>query len=243
MTTPEPSCPNSYPNIQTNSNAFAYFTSQTQHHPSPSSQPVIHDRNIQFLRRLIAALLLTFVLISAISIISWLILHPRVPVVRVDSLSVANFNLSSSQLTASYEVKFTVRNLNRKINLEVESLRVSVLYKRNRLSRGLVQPFDVRKMNQTGVKVEFGTNASNGFPVWKKGAAVEMGRELRELGVVSLKLRMGGLVKFKAAKWLTKQSSIDVFCDNLEVGFRSDNNNLTGNPRTTSGKDCSVYLL
>ncbi|THG06804.1 hypothetical protein TEA_001953 [Camellia sinensis var. sinensis] len=175
---------------QTTSNAHAY--SYTHHQPP---QPK-YNRNLPFVRRLILALILLFVAITAVGWITWLILHPQEPVFHVDSLSVSNFNISDLQKNARYEVQLTVTNPNKKINLEFETFSVSVFYKRNPLSTGSVlRPFDVRKMNETAVKIELGSKPNENCQIRGKGTAIDManmGRDWKQREM-SLNVEMVGL--------------------------------------------------
>ncbi|GMP99107.1 hypothetical protein CsSME_00046722 [Camellia sinensis var. sinensis] len=242
MAASQPTYPTSYPNSQTTSNPHAYSYT---HHQTPQPK---YNRNLPFVRRLILALILLFVAITAVGWITWLILHPQEPVFHVDSLSVSNFNISDLQKNARYEVQLTVTNPNKKINLEFETFSVSVFYKRNPLSTGSVlRPFDVRKMNETAVKIELGSKPNENCQIRGKGTAIDManmGRDWKQRKM-SLNVEMVGLAEFKASDWLSSHRTVGVFCENLVVVFGSDDmSRMTGKLKSTGGNDyCSVSLL
>ncbi|GMP99104.1 hypothetical protein CsSME_00046721 [Camellia sinensis var. sinensis] len=236
MATSQPTYP-TYPNTQTTSNPCSCSYTDTQ----SSSQPM-HDRIRLIVRRLILALIFLFVGITAVSFISWLILQPQLPVVRVDSLSVSNFNLSDLQTNARYKVEFTIMNPDTKISLEFKRFLVSVSYDRSPLSRGwLGRALEVRKMNESGVKIELGSNPGDNSWITTR-TTIEIGSDWRERREVSLNVGMVGLAQFEVSDWLNRHSSISVSCENLRVAFSSnDTSSMTGKLRGTS--DCSVYLL
>ncbi|XAR60180.1 hypothetical protein NMG60_11033442 [Bertholletia excelsa] len=222
------------------STSFARSTSQTQRQYYPTHP--IYNRNLSFVRSLILALTISFVIITAVSIITWLILHPRVPLFQINTVSVSNFTLSDTQLTGKFDVNFTVTNPNRKINLEFKSMGVTVSLKRTKpLARASVSAFNLRKMNRTEREVELNTEASEGYEANRRAAIKMMGRDWRN-EVVNFRVRMVGVAKFELSDSLSQHKTIGVFCDNLGVRFGSDNTTgkLLSPPRS---RDCLVQIL
>ncbi|GFZ17744.1 hypothetical protein Acr_26g0010140 [Actinidia rufa] len=234
MAVPQPTDPNSY--YTTSQNQASY----TGHHPPPP----IYNRNPPFIRRLILALVLIFFIITAVSLVSWLVLHPHAPAVVLTMLSVSNFTLSNARCTGKYEVEFTLTNPNRKIDLEFERFEVFLAYKRDRFLKEDVDGvlhFTLVRMKQTRVHVALATETSS-VHTMKKWTAMEMGREWKTTRVVSFDVRMQAVARFKASGWLSRHKDIDVVCSNLKVGFDSDNN-MRGKLMGAGTRVCSANIL
>ncbi|XP_027162255.1 NDR1/HIN1-like protein 13 [Coffea eugenioides] len=101
-----------------------YYTGPAYHQPDPDA-----IRRATFLRRLFAFIIAGVIVLGTILFIIWLVLRPRLPEFRVDSLSVSNFNLSSSTLvSADFDVKITARNPNGKITLFYDNVEAAVYF-------------------------------------------------------------------------------------------------------------------
>ncbi|XP_059627786.1 NDR1/HIN1-like protein 2 [Cornus florida] len=226
---PQPSYHSFYPGDQTTSNPSAYEIQQTQQ----------TNNYITRVRRLILALFLLFAMIISVSMIAWLMLQPRVPIFRVDSLSVSNFTLNDSQLTADFGIKFTVRNPNKRIDLTLDDFKISVSHDRNKLAEKTWNHYvSMKKMSQNGMSIELGTNSSDNCPI-KRKTAIGMSREFWSKRAVNLKVKMMVWAKFEAGDWLSKQKFVEVCCNNLEVGFFTSN--VTGT-LIDGSNDCFARL-
>lgn len=168
---------------------------------------------LQCLTRLVVAL---FVVGSAVSLILWLSMHPRLPAFHVESLSVSGFNLSVSQLTAKYSIGLNVTNPNNKIDLQIDQFDLSVVYRGvplSRMVRGFSPSLLILRNHGSQVEFEKGTDQLN-----KKTRKRIIGN-LAGKGVVSFNVRMNVRVKFQAYRWLTKRKALVVLCKNQNVVF------------------------
>ncbi|KAK9279395.1 hypothetical protein L1049_013074 [Liquidambar formosana] len=184
------------------------------------SRPPNDTRRTNFAHRLVLAMLSMFFLISAISCVVWLVLHPQDPVFRVNSLSVSNFTLSNSQLTAAnYKIELTVTNPNQKIDLSIEPLQISVRYKRISLSSNttLNDSFELGNMSSRTLTPELHTKGVQ----FRDRTAEDMVREWRN-GVIYFVVKMEVGTRYRATAWPSKQRSMEVTCDKLKVEFSSD---------------------
>ncbi|KAK7263448.1 hypothetical protein RJT34_31038 [Clitoria ternatea] len=162
-------------------------------------------------RKLILMLVCIFVAFMAIISIAWHVMDPHDPGFGVTSLSVTKFTVSDSQLRGKYEVGLTFKNPNKKVQVELDSFNVFVLYGKVELvTRDL--PKSVQKVV-----------AENMVEEWNKG-------------VLDFNVKLEVRVRFEGGFWPAKVKFLNVYCGNLDVGFFSpkDTGKLLG-----IGKDCN----
>ncbi|KAI7998138.1 NDR1/HIN1-like protein 10 [Camellia lanceoleosa] len=125
-----------------------------------------------FLRRFFGILIASFIIAATIAFIVWLIPRPRLLEFQVDSLSLSlsNFSISSSSISANWDVGFTAQNPNHKITLYYDDISTTVFYGEQPLSDTAVAPFVQRRRNETTVKATFTSSAGFvGEGIWDLG--------------------------------------------------------------------------
>lgn len=155
--------------------------------------------------------------------ILWLILRPRIPEFRVDSLSVSNLNLTNSLISGKWDLRFTVRNPNKKMTLYYDDVAAAVFYDDVSLSDTTVPPFFQEKRAETARQASFAT----------AGAYVDnrvfdqMNKERSRKDAIGFNVRMVARVRFRAGAWRARRRFVRVYCKDLSVGVGSNNSSGT----------------
>ncbi|OVA07129.1 Late embryogenesis abundant protein [Macleaya cordata] len=229
-----PSAQSSYPATGT---AYHYTAAPpaAYYNPNPYPPPNYDPQRATFLRRLIIAGITVFLIIGAITFILWLVIRPHLPEFRVESASLSNFNVSSSQLNANWEIGFFVRNPNKKMTIFYDRIEGSVFYKDDSLADNSLAPFYQSKKNQTTITAKFTALTS-----YVDDRTVKEMVGDRNRGEVNFNVRMLAWVRFRSGAWRTRRHLMRVFCDDVKIGFSSN----TGTTGSLSGrsKECEVDL-
>ncbi|XP_068658129.1 NDR1/HIN1-like protein 10 [Aristolochia californica] len=218
----------SYPSYPSHSYPYPSYP-----YPPPPRQPYAHSlRRASLFRRLVAAFIAACVIFGAVTLIVWLVLRPRVPKFSVTAMSVTPFNLSRTQLTASWDVTLAVDNPNKKMNIYYDSLKASVFYDDELLAENALAPFFMEKRNSTTLTARLA--AISGYV--DVSAAKDMTAERAE-GQVKFDVGVIAGVRFRAGDWWTRRRILRVFCEDVTIAFSSP----TG-PGVLSRKpaDCDV---
>ncbi|CAL5357222.1 unnamed protein product [Camellia sinensis] len=194
------------------------------------------DPRATFLRRLFGILIASFIIAATIAFIVWLILRPRLPEFQVDSLSLSNFSLSSSSISANWDVGFTARNPNHKITLYYDDISATVFCGEQRLSDTAVGPFVQGTRNETTVRATFAANSA--YVTKEVVDGINSDRSSR--GIVNFNVEMKARVRYKAGAWRARQRFLRIFCQQLSVGVSKNSvgGTLIGGPR-----QCKVVIF
>ncbi|KAL3610948.1 hypothetical protein D5086_001968 [Populus alba] len=203
---------------------YTYNTNQTY----PNQRAI-------FLRRLIIALIIFTGILFTILFICWLVIRPHFPEFRVTSLSISNFNVSSSSstVTGTWNARYQVSNPNKKMKISYNEIQTSIFYKSEVLSRTRIPPFRQGKRNVTDIDVEYGATSSY---IGQRTVSQINSDEGR--GLVSFNLRIVADAGFKAEGFWTRRRLLRVYCNDVAVGISRNgrSGNLTG-----GAMRCSVY--
>ncbi|CAJ2654749.1 unnamed protein product [Trifolium pratense] len=185
----------------------------------PSTRNILsRSSDTGFIRRLALTVVSIFVLLMAVIGIAWFVMHPHDPSFAVTSLSVLNFTVSDSQITSMYEVRLTVTNPNKKIQLILDDFNVVILYSEVVLSMAEVQqPLLLVKMSNKSVNVEL--VMKNSVKLVQENLVKEWNK-----GVVNFDVKMVVRVRFEAGIWPSKEKILCVYCEDLDVEFYSPKN-------------------
>ncbi|KAI6669767.1 hypothetical protein NL676_004652 [Syzygium grande] len=225
---------NGYPPPGPHSNAaYPYAAARPQY---VNYQYYTPDRRAAFLRYFLVAMIAFFVIIGTVLFIVWLVLRPRLPEFRVESVALANFSVSnaSQHVSGDWLVRFQVANPNKKMKISYTDMESSIYYKSDYLSTTRLPPFDQGTRNQTVVQASFAAVDSY-VDAW----AVSGINTERASGAVNFQVRVIALARFKAGWWRARRRLIRVLCSNLAVGLPANN----GTGKLTGGvRDCRVGL-
>ncbi|KAK2969123.1 hypothetical protein RJ640_017238 [Escallonia rubra] len=229
---PAPGYPQSgpIPNSNQNGAAFAYaapppqqYYHQNPYYAAAPADPYAAHR-ATFLRRIFAVLIASVIIAGTVVFIVWLVVRPRIPQFRVDSVALSNFNSSSSLLTGNWDVRLTVRNPNSKANLAYDDINALMYYRRASLAETMIPPFAQGTKNVTAVRATFAA-AGTYVDRW----VLDGINADRASGKVDYTLMIMARVRFKAGAWRARRRLLRVVCPNLSVN--SSSGSLVGGSR------------
>lgn len=192
-----------------------------------------------FIRGVLAAIVILFLISAVFSIITYIIIRPQQLSFRLASFSVANFNVSNAVLTASWEARVIVENPNEKLEAYFDRVQSCLYYK---------EPTDYLAYNLEG-PISVGTR-SNGTMVLRnsmvngeqpKRSVVEEIEKERKGGAVSLGLaiRLLGILKTGSSTTVLPEH-LQVSCEDIKLVFGAGSMNgalVTGD----EPRECSIY--
>lgn len=203
--------------------------------PYYPEQPPFNPRRATFLRRLIAAAIAALIIIGAISFIIWLVLRPRLPKFSVSSASVTRFNLSSTQLTANWEIVFAVSNPNKKMTVEYDTFRASVIYGNTGLAENTLSPFSQGKRNQTSFTARLAASSSYVEDSDARALSADRAR-----GSIEFRVKLYSWVRFRTGAWRTRSHLMRVLCRHVPIGFSSPQ--VAGGSLSGAPRECDVDM-
>ncbi|KAK3032763.1 hypothetical protein RJ639_034912 [Escallonia herrerae] len=219
---PAPGYPQSGPNPNQNGAAFAcaappppQYYNQNPYYAAAAADPYAAHR-ATFLRRIFAVLIASVIIAGTVIFIVWLVVRPRIPQFRVDSVALSNFNSSSSLLTGNWDVRLTVRNPNSKANLAYDDINAYMFYRRVSLAETAIPPFSQGTKNETAVRATFAA-ARTYVEKW----VLDGLNTDRASGKVDFTMTILARVRFKAGAWRARRRLLRVVCPNLSVNNSS----------------------
>ncbi|KAM7496978.1 hypothetical protein LguiA_021392 [Lonicera macranthoides] len=244
-TNPQPQS-NGYPSANTSypyPNPHPYPNPNPYYNPNPNPNPYYDNaaanRRATLLRRIFAVIIAAVIITGTIIFIMWLVLRPRIPEFSIDTLNLTNFNVSpsSSLITGNWDVRFTVRNPNKKITLVYDRIQSFMFYRDDSLSSTTVPPFEQGTKNQTQVRASFAALSAYAGRRAVDGIASE-----RTRGSISFNVRIMARVRFKAGAWRARRRLLRVLCGDLVVGVPSNGTAAGGGSLTGGPRRCRVGI-
>nr|GLL31319.1 protein YLS9-like [Ipomoea trifida] len=202
---------------------YNYYNNNNPYYQQPDAYAV---QRATFLRRVLAIFIACFVIAGAVIFIVWLILRPRLPEVRADSLSLSSFNLSDNFLSGNWDFQFTARNPNKKMTIDYDDIQASIYYDSKQLAETSVAPFFQDKRSETASKATFA--ATRTFVDDRVVEGIK-----KETPNIEFDVLMLARVKFKAGSWRARSRFLRVYCGELKVVLvqNKSSGNLVGDPR------------
>lgn len=194
-----------------------------------------YNARAAFIRRFVVAMVFLFAIIGSLLLMIWLILRPKIPDFRVDSLAVTNLNVSSSRqsLTGTWSVGFDAYNPNKKMTIEYDEIVASVFYGSGFISETRVPPFKQGKRFRSTVNATF--SAADSFVDDRVASGINADRAR---GTVSFSVKVLARVQFRKGGWRLRRRLLRVLCRDVPVTI---SNNGSGK-MTGGGRDCSVAV-
>ncbi|WOL11870.1 hypothetical protein Cni_G20634 [Canna indica] len=192
------------------------------HYYPPAYAPPPPRYNAVFLRRLLSIVVPLFVLFFVVVLIIWLALRPRLPEVSVSSAAVSGFNLSAlqqQQLFADFDLNFTIHNPNVKMGIYYDRLTAFVLYGSDTISETSLAPFYQAKGDTTAVRARLVAAGGYVDSDVVKGINSDRGD-----GAVGFNIRVWAWVRFRSGAWRTRWHVLEVYCDDVMIGFKNGTN-------------------
>ncbi|KAK1404663.1 hypothetical protein POM88_004268 [Heracleum sosnowskyi] len=169
-----------------------------------------------FVRDCLIACIIALIIIALISILSSLIIRPRSPrFTVVSATAVADVNTTESEFKTACNLSVLAYNPNGNLVIWYKRLDVFILYgSDHELSWTRLAPMFQSKRNQTMLRAQF---VSDDVDV-ENDVAEGLASELRR-GVVTFRVRILALVRFKRGKWLTRSYVVKADCVGVDIGF------------------------
>ncbi|KAM1465602.1 hypothetical protein FF1_044123 [Malus domestica] len=176
-----------------------------------------------------------FVVVGCIMLVIWLVLRPKVPDFRLDSLSLTNFNVSSSRsLSDKWSIGFSFYNPNKKLSFRYEEVVSSIFYQNGFISETRVQPFAQGRKDRNLVNATLSAVNSFGDARMVRGIEVDRGRR-----TVSFNVKVLARIQFQNGWWRLRQRLLRVLCRGVAVSVSSN----SGSGKLASGsRDCQVAV-
>lgn len=218
--------PNEYPPPHQQPYSYAanpYYADQAQTYPAGSGGGFIRG----FI--LCSCLIFTIFFISAIAMA--LVMKPEVPVFKVVSLSVENFNTATT-LNGNWNTVFTVENPSQRLRGFFSDFKLELVYKRDQIAGGYTLGFELGRRDKRQMEVRF--MSSNVAGVDLNGMAKE-----RESGSVTFSMKISSMTALRSTHFspfspiYRRGESLLVTCEGLKVVFQ----NNTGNGAMNTGSE------
>ncbi|XP_070682495.1 uncharacterized protein [Malus domestica] len=151
-------------------------------------------------------------------LVIWLVLRPKVPDFRLDSLSLTNFNVSSSRsLSDKWSIGFSFYNPNKKLSFRYEEVVSSIFYQNGFISETRVQPFAQGRKDRNLVNATLSAVNSFGDARMVRGIEVDRGRR-----TVSFNVKVLARIQFQNGWWRLRQRLLRVLCRGVAVSVSSN---------------------
>uniref|UniRef100_A0A2N9G9R2 Late embryogenesis abundant protein LEA-2 subgroup domain-containing protein n=1 Tax=Fagus sylvatica TaxID=28930 RepID=A0A2N9G9R2_FAGSY len=236
---PPPPPPNNHGYPPNASNPYSYTQTASPLPPTYYDTTQSNATGNTGLIRCCLALLILFILASCLStFMAWFILHPLVPIFRVEAFHVSNFNTTNPDFASNWEANVTVKNPNRKLTVYLNEIRSFMYYKEDYLASDFVDPLmlQIKEHDVLHVKLSANNLVEHEVGDW---VVDDMVRD-RNGGSLSFNFRLQVSSSFKSGTWWTREHILKVCCDNLNVQFVG----ATGNGMLPFGESrrCSVHV-
>ncbi|GMI84112.1 hypothetical protein like AT2G27260 [Hibiscus trionum] len=195
------------------------------YYPAPPPQ----DPRSTFLRCLLAAVAVFFIIFGTILFIIWLVLRPQLPDFSIQSLSLSNFNAANQRVNATWNAQIQVSNPNKKLYISYGEVVSSVFHKDYLLSETRIGPFVQGTRSSGAVGASYSMVDS-----FVDGEVVGEMNEERRGGEMKFNLKVLADLAFRYGGWRGRRRFLTVWCD--DVAVTASSGKMTGGP-----KKCSVY--
>ncbi|XP_010034234.2 uncharacterized protein LOC104423440 [Eucalyptus grandis] len=207
-----------------------------------AAAPTSSSKSFRIVSRTMQSLVLLIVSIGTVITVAWLVLNPRPPAFRLDSLSLSGLptasDASSRPPGPHVRIQLTATNPNKKLGVVIQDVNLWLAIVHCKCQLPLLSP------NHT---------ASSEYPINKRSqevlifegkTALRPCRGMRKkrpfqfpVGEAVMSVKMKVSVKFMHAYWPSKRMSVKVGCENLSLELSSSTR--TGKLKDR-GKDCLV---
>ena len=205
--------------------------------PPYNNQPYRASSSRAFVRTFLIAMIVVFISMGVIIFILWLVLRPRLPEFRVDSLSLTNFSSSDTSVSGNWDVRFSAYNPNKKLSIYYDTVDSSVFYRTEFIADTRIPPFKQSKRNQTFVDASFAARDA----YVDRRALGDINAD-RTRGTLSFNVKLLARAEFKTGGWRARNKIVRVWCQSLVVSISSSNTSASGSGKLGAPKDCQVGL-
>lgn len=195
---------------------------------------VRHDQILLY--RLTAAALIIFVMMACIFFTLWLVLRPRLPELRIASVTISPLSTTYTNVSAACDVSILLTNANNKMTAFYDSFEVFLRYQRDKvfLSDLRVPPFTQPGNNNSFLHTRLQINNVHVGSDVVKALKVDL-----DHGRVSFGVKIFALVRLESKEWKTRSQLIKFYCPDIILGFPVSNGS---GDLLTPFKKCEVAL-
>lgn len=203
-------------------------------HPQPQTHPHRHNSS-PCLRAFAAGMVLLLSIALIIYTVQYFIFRPILPILRVDTLQLANFSAAAPSLISSWVVGFSVNNPNKKLAISFQNLESSIYYKDNIIAQARIHRFLLRRRNSTAVVTPFITDS----PV-DESVLNDIKGDLA-CGAINFNVVVLGYAEFQIGVWRWRGTNFRVLCSDLSVGLLSPLSPGSGSGQLVGGsRQCQL---
>ncbi|KAI3716556.1 hypothetical protein L1987_67514 [Smallanthus sonchifolius] len=170
------------------------------------------------LMRLIAIVLIALIILVGLTVlVIWLTIKPKKLIYSIDDGSLHNYNLSNANhLNATYNFILRAYNPNKKVYIYYDKVDIDVLYDKETISKGTIDPFYQPKRNTTRFKLNLASHDVALLDPIALNLKVES-----SLGRVELGVKLKARIRFKVGVWKSRHYRMKVSCTPIIVHFSS----------------------
>nr|GMC47599.1 protein YLS9 [Ipomoea batatas] len=180
-------------------------------------------------------LVIILVFLAAVAgVIFWAVYRPHRPSFTVNSLSFAQFNISSTKLTSNFTSTISARNPNKKLTFLYDPITVSLFSGDVAVGTGSLPGFRHGTENTTALKAMVTTSGKT----LDGGEISSLKSTLKSKNTLPVKIRLETKVKVKVGSLKTKKVGIRVTCDGIKVTVPAGKSSPA--KTTTSNVKCKV---
>ncbi|KAI3823278.1 hypothetical protein L1987_04711 [Smallanthus sonchifolius] len=184
---------------------------------NPPTRNPVGPTHFKLMRLIAIVLLALIVLVGLTVLVIWLTIKPKKLVYSIDDGSLHNYNLSNANhLNATYNFILRAYNPNKKVSIYYDKVGIDVLYDRETISRGTIDPFYQPKRNTTSFKLNLASHDVALLDLIAWNLKVE-----RSLGRVELGVKLKARIRFKVGVWKSRHCHMKVSCAPIIVHFSS----------------------
>ncbi|KAK7832938.1 uncharacterized protein At1g08160 [Quercus suber] len=205
--------------------------------PPYNNQPYRASSSRAFVRTFLIAMIVVFISMGVIIFVLWLVLRPRLPEFRVDSLSLTNFSTSDTSVSGNWNARFSAYNPNKKLSIYYDAVDSMIFCRTEFVAETRIPPFKQSKRNQTFVDASFA--AKDAYV--DRRALGDINAD-RTRGTLSFNVKLLARAEFKTGGWRARNKIVRVLCQSLLVSISSSNTSASGSGKLVAPKDCQVGL-
>nr|XP_009804809.1 PREDICTED: uncharacterized protein LOC104249968 [Nicotiana sylvestris]XP_016499413.1 PREDICTED: uncharacterized protein LOC107818017 [Nicotiana tabacum] len=215
-----PQCLYFYPNYQSDCYDNNNNNINTTPQPELSNVAPPSRKSLTFCRVLFCLIFIIILGIIITLVVIWWKFLPYEPRFEVVSFVVNSFEISnSSKLRADWEIEMNVYNPNKKVDIKLEHIATSLMYKYTLLETSFSAPFKLNKKSEATIRADFDIPNSNHKEMG--GLVVNDIARDRRKGHLSFDLRIEAKILHIEGNKSRRRKTVYVICEDLNLEFKN----------------------
>ncbi|KAI5425348.1 uncharacterized protein LOC127128953 [Lathyrus oleraceus] len=235
---PYPPPPHGYPQYPPQPQGYNNYPGHAPYYPPQNYHSDVGGRS--FIRGFIMCSCFIFTGFFVSTLIMAFILHPKLPLYKVNAMSVENFN-TSSVLTGDWSISLAILNPNTKLKGYFSDFKVDVVHDQtSEIAMSFVPNFQLEKQEEKQMDVKASSSNRGNVVSFQKWDLDKMSNE-KQGGSITFGLKVTSIAEFKSPSMSTRSMMMLAICDGLKIVFQ--NNSGTG-ALDNGGKpvNCTLYM-